>query len=196
MELLEFIYKLRDLEQYLISCRRLLTFGRCTDQFYSALRSMQLYDPVHRMTLSISKFSSSIHMFSDHVLWLYQMGFLKGDKQPWIERANKFWLYSVTMNLLRDTYELICVVQQKRSRSKDNLDSALKKFTISTPLEWAKNHPKLSCDLTKNFCEFWIPCSAVNQVKVHPSIMAILGIISTTMGILQAYDKKFRLSPS
>lgn len=198
VKLLELLYKLRELEQYFISCRRLLSFGRCADQLYSALRSMQLNDPIIRMTSATSKFWLSFQMFADHVLWLNQMGLLKdyANKQVWVERANRFWLYSVSTNLLRDFYELICVVQQRRSRDKDNLDSELRRFNFSTPIKWARGNPKLSCDLIKNSCDFWIPYTAVNKIYVNPGVIALLGIISTTMGILQVYDRDFRLSPS
>lgn len=198
VRLLEVLYRLRELEQYFISCRRLLTFGRCTDQLYSAIRSMQLHDPIVRMTSATSKFWLSFQMFADHVLWLDQMGLIKseGNKQVWVERANRFWLYSVGTSLLRDFYELICVVQQRRSRDKDNLDSELRQFKLSTPIKWIRSNPKLSCDLIKNSCDFWIPYTAVNNIYVHPSVIAMLGIISTTMGILQVYDRDCRLSPS
>lgn len=196
VKLLEFLFKLRELEQYFISCRRLLSFGRCTDQLYSAIKSLQLSDPVVRMTLSTSKFWQSIQMFSDHVLWLNQMGFLKVEKQSWIDHANRFWLYSISVNLLRDFYELICVIQHRRVRDREGLDEELSNFTIRTPIKWIRRSPKLSCDLVKNCCDFWIPYSAINKTPIHPSIIGLLGIISTSMGILQVYDREFRLSPS
>lgn len=193
--MIEIIFKLRELEQYFISCRRVLSFGRCTDQLYSALKSLHFSDPVVRMTLFTSKFWLSFQMFADHVLCLHQIGFLKIEKERWMERANKFWLYSISLNLLRDAYELINVIQQRRTRNKDNLDSGVKNFALSTPFMWAVKYPKLSCDLIKNLCDFWIPYSAVNKMDLHPSVISMLGIISTTMGILQIYDKSYRLSP-
>lgn len=196
IDLLEYIYKLRELEQYLISCRRLLSFGRCTDQLYSALRSLQLYDPVIRMTTSSSKLWLSLQLFSDHVLWLNSMGFIKVEKQIWLDRANKFWLYSNGVNLLRDFYELICIIQQRRSRDKDNLESDIINFSLKTPIKWARKYPKLSCDLVKNSCDFLIPYTALNKINLHPGLIGLLGIISTTMGILQVYDKSYRLSSS
>lgn len=192
---MEFVYKFRELEQYFISCRRVINFGRCTDQLYSAIKILHINDPVTRMTLFTSKFWLSFHMFSDHVLWLNQFGLLKVEKERWIERANRFWLYSVTMNLLRDVYELINVVQQRRSREEGNLNSGLKNFSLSTPFKWAKKYPKLSCDVIKNSCDFWIPYSAINKIDLHPTVVSLLGIISTAMGILQVYDKSYRLSP-
>lgn len=193
---LELIYKLRDLERYFVSCRRLINFGRCTDQLYSAVRSLQLYDPVYRTTTTTSKLALSFQLFADHILWLNQMGFLEIDKQTWLERANKFWLYATTVNLLRDTYELICIIQKKRSREEDNLDSGFHKFTLGTPIKWAQSNPKLSCDFIKNISDFWIPYCAVNKLNLHPIVVSMLGIISTSMGILQAYDSKYRLSSS
>jgi len=158
---------------------------------------MQLNDPIVRMTTATSKFWSSIQLFADHALWLYQMGVLKTqDKQAWIERANRFWFYSVLTSLLRDFYELICIVQAKRIREKDNLDSELRNFKLSTPLKWMKENPKISCDLIKNTCDIWIPYTAINKIPLHPSIIGLLGMISTTMAILQTYDKEYRLSPS
>lgn len=196
-KLLELLYKLRELEQYFISCRRLISFGRCTDQLYAAVRSLQLNDPIVRTTMATSKLWLSFQMFSDHVLWLDQMGLLKdfsNNKQVWIERANKFWLYSIGTNLLRDFYELICVVQQRRTRDKESGDSEMQKFKLSTPIKWIRNEPRLSCDLIKNLCDFWIPYASVNKIKLHSSVIAILGITSTSMGMLQVYDRDYRLS--
>lgn len=195
--MLQYLYKLRELEKYFLSCRRLLSFGRCSDQLYSAFRSMQLDDPVVRLTASTSRFWSSIQLFADHVLWLDQMGIYKlPDKQVWLDRASRFWLYSVTTNLLRDFYELICVIQRRRSRDKDNLDSELRNFKLSTPIKWARANPRLSCDLIKNTCDFWIPYSTVNKIPVHPSLIGLLGLISTALGMLQVYEKDYRLSAS
>lgn len=196
VKILELIYKLRELEQYFISCRRLVNFGRCTDQLYSAIRSLQLYDPVYRTTTTTSKLSLSFQMFADHVLWLNHMGFLNVEKQIWVERANKFWLYATTVNLLRDTYELVCIVQKRRSREEDNLDSGFHKFTFGTPIKWARSNPKLSCDFIKNFCDFWIPYCALNKLNLHPTVISMLGIISSSMAIMQVYDNSYRLSSS
>lgn len=158
---------------------------------------MQLDDPIIRLTLTTSKCWSSIQLFADHVLWLHQMGIFRvQDKQIWVDRANRFWLYSVTTNLLRDFYELICIVQRRRSREKDNLDSELRNFKLTTPIKWIKSNPRLSCDLIKNLSDFWIPYTAVNKIPLHSSIIGFLGIISTTMGILQIYDKEYRLLPA
>lgn len=198
VKLLELLYKIRELETYFLSCRRLVSFGRCTDQLYSAMRSMQLNDPIIRMTVATSKLWLSCQMFADHVLWLDQIGLFKtsSNKQAWIDRANRFWLYSVSTNLLRDIYELICVMQQKRSRDKDNLDSELRNFKLSTPIKWIKGNPKLSCDLIKNSCDFLIPHTAVNKIPIHSSVIAMFGIISSAMGIWHVYDRDYRLSAS
>lgn len=185
------------MEQYFLSCRRLVNFGRCTDQFYSAVRSLHLYDPILRSTLTVSKLSTSFQMFADHVLWLNQVGFIQIDKSVWLERASKYWLYAASVNLLRDFYELICTVQQN-TRILDKKDSKKQKntMTLQTPLIWIKQYPKLSCDLIKNTCEIWIPYSKVNNIKIHPLAVAILGIISTSCSIMQVYDQKYRLLPS
>lgn len=198
--LLEFIYKLREMEQYFISCRRLLNFGRCTDQLYSAYRSLQLYDPVYRTTTTTAKLALSFQMFADHMLWLHQMGFVNiENKQSWVEKANKFWLYATTVNLLRDTYELVCILQ-KRTTSREEDEKLVSKidnkFTLRTPIEWARSNPKLSCDLIKNLSDFWIPYCAVNKLSLHPIILSTLGIVSTSMGIMQVYDSSYRLSSS
>lgn len=196
--LLETIYRLREFEQYISSCRRALNFGRCTDQLYSSLKSTQLYDPVFRTTLATSKLWGSLQLFSEHVLWLQNMGIITVEKQTWIDRANRFWLYSVTFNLLRDFYELICVIQQrKRRRSEESelLDSK-PDSKLTAPLTWIKKNPKLSCDLIKNTCDFCIPYSYDKKIVLHPIIIGLLGMTSSALGILQIYDKNYMLSPN
>lgn len=150
------------------------------------------------MTTFSSKLCLSLQSLADHILWLHSMGLLKlvdkNNKQLWIDRANKFWLYSASINLARDFYELICVIQTRRSRKSDNLESDIINFNFKTPIKWARSHPKLSCDLIKNACDFWIPYSSINKLDLHPSLIGFLGIISSVMGILQIYDKSYRLS--
>lgn len=195
--LLETIYKLRELEQYLSSCRRALNFGRCVDSFYSAIKSAQLYDPVFRSTIATSKLWGSLQLFSEHVLWLQNLGLITADKQVWAERANRFWLYSVTFNLLRDFYELICVIQRTKRRSDDaKLLDDEKSETDLLPVRWVKQNPKLSCDLIKNVCDFCLPYSYDKKIRLGPSVVGLLGIISSTAGILQIYDRHYMLSPS
>lgn len=194
--IIEVIFKLRELEQYFISCRRVLNFGRCTDQFYMAVKTLQIYDPVTRMSLFTSKLWLSFYMFADHLLFLHQIGFLRIDKQQWVERANKFWFYSVSMNILRDLYELTCVIQQIRTSGKNKLESSFKNLTLSSPYKWAKRYPRLSCDLIKNFCDVWIPYCSINKIDLHPGVISMLGIISTTMGIMQVYSTDYKLKPS
>lgn len=193
--LLETIYRLRELEQYISSCRRALNFGRCTDQLYSSLKSTQLYDPVFRTTIATSKLWGSLQMFSEHVLWLQNVGIINVDKHAWIERANRFWLYSVTFNLLRDFYELICVIQKRQGRRSEDSDSK-HDSRLSAPLIWIRENPKLSCDLIKNTCDFCIPYSYDKKIVFHPSVIGLLGMTSSVLGILQIYDKKYMLSPN
>ena len=137
-------------------------------------------------------------MFADHLLWLDHMGLFKdySNRQVSADRANRFWLCSVGTNLMRDIYELVCIVQEKSIRNKDSLDSELRNFKFSTPIKRIRSNPKLSCDLIKNSCDFWTPYTAVNSIHLHPSIIGLLGIVSTRMGILQVYDRECRLSPS
>lgn len=186
----------RELELHFQSCRRLVNFGRCLDLAYSAIRYIHLNDPVIRTSLTLSKCWTALQMFADNVLLLQQVGFIKADQQKWTERANRFWLYATIVNLLRDLYELVNVIQRKRTRSKGNLDSKLFDLKLSSPIKWIREYPQLSCDAIKNFTDFWIPYSAINKLQLHPGLIALLGITSTTMGIMQVYDQKYRLSPA
>lgn len=191
-DLLELLYKFRELEKYFSSCRRLIGLGCCTDQFYLAIRSMRIYDPVIRTTMTTSKLWLCFQMFSDHLLWLNSIGLLKIDSQIWTERLNRFWLYSVSANLLRDFYESICVVQQERND--ESPDTELFKLSFRTPIKWVRKYPVLSCDLIKNLSDFWIPYASVNKIKIHPLLISLLGMTSTIMAILQIYDEKYRLA--
>lgn len=193
-DVLELLFKCKELERYFSSCRSLLVLGCCADQFYLALKSMHIYDPVIRTTMTTSNLWLCFKMFSDHLLWFNSIGLLKIDSQRWTESLNRFWFYSASANLLRDFYELICIIHE--ARNEDNLDCELSKLSLGTPMRWISRYPKLSCDLIKNLSDFWIPYASVNDLKMHPLLISIFGIVSTTMGILQVYDEKYRLSSS
>lgn len=190
-----------------------LRLGRCVDTMYSSLLTMHLPDPTMRVTITFSRIASSLYLLCDHILWLGKSGLVKVDNNNWSKLSNKFWLYSITMNLIRDFYEIIriykvnnlCNLNQRyyfsnvsphheRCISANN-QTAIER-AIYRMINWIIRHKDVSSDTLKNFCDFWIPMNSLGHVNLSPGTIGLLGAVSSTISILQILDYTFRLSPS
>ncbi|KAG9509245.1 Peroxisomal membrane protein 11B [Fragariocoptes setiger] len=247
--------RLRHLEQYFLSCRRLLNFGRAIDHMFAAVQCLRIEDPIVRFTLMSSKVATSVCMLCEHVLWLKEMNFVPWqdshkDRERLARRFNKFWLYASGLNVLRDFYELICILltyhhshqrphiscdddqtitlnnnhesakttttKHHRHRNSTNDSkpqdlearvaglgrrlsaSAAHTYTRwrSWPVSLVRRHPRLTCDLIKNACDFCIPCTALGKTNISPVMLALMGVTSSALGALQIYNPHYRLAPS
>ncbi|RWS27431.1 Peroxisomal membrane protein 11B-like protein, partial [Leptotrombidium deliense] len=100
------VSKLKQLETILSLTQKLMRFGRSAETLQSALNTISISDPTIRFTVTLSRISSSLYLFSDHVLWLARVGLISANSEKWSNLSYRFWLYSILMNLVRDFYEI------------------------------------------------------------------------------------------
>ena len=167
----------------------------------SSLATISIQDPVHRMTLTMSRIASAMFLFADNIVWLSRVGMIDVDRTKWAKTANKFWLYSIVMNLSRDLYEINRIIEKSNRRSKFRISRTPVYHTPYPPefeaiRQWILTNKAVSVDFLKNSCDIWIPLTALGHVNLSPTSVGFLGMISSAAAILQIIDYSARLSPS
>ncbi|RWS08963.1 peroxisomal membrane protein 11B-like protein [Dinothrombium tinctorium] len=198
--------KIKELELILSSTIKLIRFGRCFEMLYSSLNTLSIADPTIKTTCTLSRISSSLYLFADHLLWLSRTGLIDGNSRKWSRLSYRFWLYSITMNLIRDFYEIrqligyhtrfgISSLPSCRSQRRLN-DEQKMELDLNTLFSILISHRNVTVDTMKNFCDFWIPLHYLGHIKLHPTLLGFLGMVSSSASIIQIIDYTYRLSPS
>ncbi|XP_071440356.1 peroxisomal membrane protein 11B [Hetaerina americana] len=201
------VEQLQSLEYTFGSFRRLLRLGRFLDSLYSALSSIHHADVIVRITLTLSKISSALFLLADHMLWFGRTGLIDVDSPRWSRLSYKYWLYSLTMNLLRDVYEIwrgLSRQVDKRSLRLGNpsrsyqcrIDSACPISAVKMIFAFLSDHQDIAVDTVKNACDLLIPLTALGYTSFSPGVVGVLGVISSIAAILALIDPTKKLSPS
>jgi hypothetical protein len=171
-----------------------LQLGRFVDLLCSARESIRLNDDVLRITLTMSKIATALLIMVDNLLWLARVGICEIDRRKWFLTSCRLWLYAITMNLIRDWFEVkrttagtTNVLNRMRKRDSDSL---------SDLMAWINAYPALAVDIVKNSCDFFIPMSALNYCPLSGKMIGVLGLVSSGCAILQLTDPALRLHPS
>ncbi|XP_053212950.1 peroxisomal membrane protein 11B-like [Panonychus citri] len=189
---METIARLKEVESLIGFSRRLLRLGRSVDLMYSSMSSLSISDPILRMIVTSSRISSSLFLFADHLVWLKKVGLLQIDESKWSDTSNRFWLYSSILNLLRDCHEIKLLIEseQRLRKIKQQLGSVEYLTTVGSIL---LKHKNVSIDTVKNICDTLLPMASLGQLKVSPSKIGLIGIVSSTAAILQIVNPSYRL---
>ncbi|KAF4525493.1 hypothetical protein B566_EDAN002353 [Ephemera danica] len=196
------VTKLKSLEYNLSTFRKLLRLGRFLDVLYGALSTMKHCDATIRITLTLAKISHAVFLLTDHLLWLGRAGLARVDNKKWSRISNKYWLYAITMNLLRDAYEICRIVNADprlqamiRGGQLSYASTFQSAFYIAL-IECMKDHKDIVIDTVKNACDMFIPMTALGYTKLSPGLVGILGVVSSVAGILSMLNPLFKLSPA
>nr|XP_018906306.1 PREDICTED: peroxisomal membrane protein 11B isoform X1 [Bemisia tabaci] len=184
--------KLKNLEYHLSTFRKLLRLGRSLDVLYGALNSLHYSDRIVSATSSMSKVAHALYLLCDHIIWFSRVGLMDVRSDQWLETANRYWLYSIVMSLVRDLYELqkILKSQQYKFNTK-NLSLFSRELS-----RFAVGHKDVVLDSLKNLCDVFIPLAALGYVKLSPGTVGVLGVISSAAGLYALIDPFAKLAPS
>ncbi|XP_012351125.1 peroxisomal membrane protein 11B [Apis florea] len=188
---------LRSLEYTFSSFRKLLRLGRCLDSLYSALKMMKYPEVTIRVTLTLSKIANALFLLADHIIWIGRVGLLRVNIEKWSKIANKYWLMNIIMNLTRDIYEIIKILE---TEGKDVLMRA-PKFSSNLWRQYEllyhlRNHKSIVIDTIKNGCDMFIPLTALGFTKLTPGTIGILGMISSIVSIYTLIYPLYKLTPA
>lgn len=149
---------------------------------------MNYPEPMVQLTSTFSRIAYSVYLLCDHLLWLARAGFSNISTEKWNQRANKCWLFSVTLNLVRDIYEIkqllkVCRLKTNQRRATTSL------------LQLAQEHKDIVIDTLKNSCDILIPLAALGYVKLNPGTVGLLGVISSIAGITTIVNPIYKMCP-
>lgn len=132
-----------------------------------------------KITITIAKITNAMYLLADHLIWIGRMGIMKVNLTKCNRTANRYWLMTIGMNLVRDIYEIIKVFQRERH---------------SLYLKLHKNPVLL--DTIKNGCDLFIPLTALGHVRCTSGTIGILGMISSLIGLYTIIDPYSKIYPS
>lgn len=183
-----------------------LRFGKSLDFIQGALKSLHLKDDILRLTLTLSKVNQACYLLFDHFLWFNNVGAVKLDKQFWSEVSSRFYLATLVLNLMRDFYDIYCVVMRelnmrnarKLSSEYKNGDTKYKNVSRHqwTLLEILDQNKPLVIDTVKNLFDLAIPMSTLKMVHLSPQNQGIYGIISSFLAAVTIWNPNLKLVPA
>ncbi|XP_061389077.1 peroxisomal membrane protein 11B [Musca vetustissima] len=196
----------KSLEYILSTFRKLLRFGKCLDVFYASLRTIHYPDLAIRVTLTAGKLSQALFLFADHFLWLGRTGFFKSiDAKKWGKYANKYWLLAIIMNLCRDFYEIVRLLDLHKASVRSGISRSIP-CTIRSRKDLSRlalqsyalvlGHKDVFVDTVKNVCDFFIPLTALGYTKLTPRTIGVLGAISSLAGLIAMIEPTAKLTPA
>ena len=194
----------------------MLRLGKSFEVLYGVLKCLHIADPFIRMSTTVSRIYQTGFLLVDHLIWSGRVGLFEINRDKWALTANRLWLGSIIINLVRDLYEIWCLLGRKtlpcRLPNKDGIRSMLPTDCSSIPtvfkplystvpisrpvFKFAKEHPDVFWDCLKNCCDFWIPMTSLGHVKLSPGAVGLLGVISSTAGLITVLDPLAKLAPT
>lgn len=190
------VHNLKALEYQLSTFRKLLRFGRCVDTLYTVAQSWQNPNLSLRFSVTLSKICHAIFLFADHVLWLGRSDLHTINTDKWSNICNRYWLFSIIMNLVRDFYEILVILKTNRSRilPKYGLKDFNDVFSCSANAAICiQGYQNVVVDTVKNCCDVFIPLTALGHAKLSPGTIGLLGVISSIAGIISLVQPAAKL---
>lgn len=201
--------QLQHLEFHFGTFRKLLRLGKSVEVLHGILKSLHIRDITLRSLITLSRIAQSIFLLADHIIWVGRAGLIRVNANRWRNLANKCWIYSITINLLRDLYEIklaskqyhpssTTVAQMSSSSSLVVQSSVVQKCVSCLPLftAFCVDHKDISVDTVKNICDIFIPLTSQGHVNLNPGIVGLLGVVSTIAGIYALIDPSAKICPS
>lgn len=177
----------------------MLRFGRCLDTLYTTLTLFQHPDATVRSALILSRIGQALFLLADHVLWLGRADVCNVDTERWSRTSNKYWLYSITLNLVRDFYEISKIFKAKKysilPHSGCNNMKDIFEVLVRVLLVLQQNRAVV-IDTVKNGCDFFIPLTALGHLNLSPGTVGWLGVISSLAGLLVLVEPSIKMIPS
>lgn len=112
----ELLATVKQLESHLSITRKLMRLGNSAEAVEAAKRAVHLSDGVLRLCLTVAHLNRAMYFACDNVLWAAKTGLLpRIDQHKWGQRAFRYYLFALLLNLTRDAYE-IALLMERQSR--------------------------------------------------------------------------------
>lgn len=186
-----------------------LRFGKSLDFILSALKTIHLSDPVLKLTITMSKLAQSVFLIFDHIIFAHNLGIIKADKEKWSRYSSQCWLFSLTLNLLRNSYDILSIIsneakaQENRQRRGQYVNGGIEHSVTSRKPMGRVQILKKCCyenqpvvlDFVKNMSDLVLPLNSLGKIKVSGGIQGSLGLLSSAIGIATVWSPILKLVP-
>lgn len=159
-----------------------LRFGRFIESLYATLPLLDDKKTSLHYILVFSKIANSLFLLADHVLWLGRADICSVNTEKWSQISNKYWLFSITMNLLKDFHD-ISQLPLKSKLSSHEVKSVNRILNTLIQVAESTQRNDVFIDTLRNSCDFFIPLTALGYVNLSPGTVGMLGTISSLLGL-------------
>ena len=188
-----------------------MRLGKSVDTLQGALTTLRIGDPVVKTATTVSRIHQALYLAVDNLLWAEKIGLISvtsEKRSKWNDQCNRFWMYFLIANLIRDIHEIRLIIKSRQRLLKDLQDSqssgleGIKAAFCSEVTAWALvrhvviNHGDVSVDLLKNVCDLLIPLASLGYVKLPSSVVGLLGAASSALSILAILNPRYKLNPA
>jgi hypothetical protein len=182
--------KVKGLESSISMGRKLFRIGKSFDHLRIALLTIHLKDPVQRVVITLSKISSFLFLFTDHLVWMAKLKLFSLNPDRWSRHSMRFWFMSIMLNLARDMYDLSMAFKVEISRVKHQGTVARKNALYRTVL----NNRALVLDTFKNCTDVVLPLSRMEMGKgISDGWVGLMGIISSVCFLATIWNESLKL---
>lgn len=188
-----------------------LRLGNAANSIVAAKQTMQLSDRVLGLCLTVANINRALYFICDNVVWARNVGLIRSiDKERWSINASRYYLFSLVMNLTRDLYVILQLMQQKRrddhfkSKMNQHLNDCPEVAEAVIPeldafifllLETLRSEPTVALDTVKNICDLFIPLDRLGIYKSSAGVVGFCGLISSLIGILTLARPTLSIKP-
>jgi len=166
------------------------------------LKTLHIHDVTLRSLITLSRIAQSIFLIADHIIWVGRTGLVKINTEKWKNLSNRCWLYSITLNLIRDLYEIKQAYRQYPPASiavSLNSNSGLVRNALSSLphiTSCCMERRDIAVDTVKNICDIFIPLSNQGHLNINSGIIGFLGVVSSIAGICALIDPSAKICPT
>lgn len=160
----------------------MLRFGKFIESLYSTLPLLDDKKASVHYILVFSKIANSLFLLADHILWLGRADICSVNTEKWSQISNKYWLFSITMNLIKDFHD-ISQLPLKSKLSSDEVKHVNRILNTLIQIVEIVQRNDVFIDTLRNGCDFFIPLTALGYVNLSPGTVGLLGTISSILGL-------------
>ncbi|OWF51374.1 Peroxisomal membrane protein 11B [Mizuhopecten yessoensis] len=174
----------------------------------AALKSIHIKDTVLRLTITMSKLNQACFLLFDHIIYAHNVGLISTDKKKWSNISARFWVFSLILNLARNTYDIMNIVQEEMRRQQlpkkqdqqvngDTTHSRRSSNSQNTNVvrKIVMQNKPVMLDLVKNLADLILPLNTLGKVNASAGTQGFLGLISSSIGIATVWDSSLKLVP-
>ncbi len=170
------------------------------------ISSWPITDGVLRWSLVLAKLNQAFFLLVDHYVWFIKIDVLDADPKRFVRLSAIFWLAAIVCNLVRDVHDIAQIIQREKEKQRssiykktDGVENDVVRYVEPPPFSLtqclSENKP-LAIDIVKNLTDMFLPLSALQFIKPSEAYLAVMGMISSYMGVLSTWNSAYKLKPS